>query len=89
MLLLFFASLNEISPPNFSCYMIIASTLGAKTCLDFKSCTGLLLGDIKGLWRLALVLSSVISIPLDEASVTERANSCLIVETTIVRLGET
>lgn len=48
---------------------------------------GLLLGNIKSLWRLALVLSSVLSIPLDEASVTERANCCLIVESNILKLG--
>uniref|UniRef100_A0A7I4DW91 Poly A polymerase head domain-containing protein n=1 Tax=Physcomitrium patens TaxID=3218 RepID=A0A7I4DW91_PHYPA len=51
---------------------------------------GLLLGEIKGMWRLALVLSSVLSIPLDETSsshLTERTNSCLIVEATLLRLG--
>ncbi|KAG0579762.1 hypothetical protein KC19_4G121500 [Ceratodon purpureus] len=48
---------------------------------------GLLLGDIKSLWRLALVLSSVLHFPLDEASVTERANCCLIVESNILKLG--
>jgi hypothetical protein len=54
----------------------------------FELCAGLLLGDIKGLWRVALVLSSVLSVPLDEGSITERANNCLLVETSILKLGE-
>jgi len=49
---------------------------------------GLLLGDIKGLWHLALVLSSVLPVPLDEASAQERANNCLLIETAILRLGK-
>lgn len=50
---------------------------------------GLLLGNIKGLWRLALVLSSVISLPLDgPGTAAERANMCHLVEAGILRLGE-
>jgi hypothetical protein len=49
---------------------------------------GLLLGDIKGLWRLALVLSSVTSLPLDgPGTAAERANMCLLIEAGISRLG--
>jgi len=48
---------------------------------------GLLLFEIKNLWRTALFLSSVLSPPLDQADNMKRAQQCLEIESSILKLG--